>query len=205
MSDYQVLSAVSERLRRLIWDEISADPDDHGLRAFVDSPNTISLANPKETAENSANRLSLWLYHVSENEHQKNQPPARGNGNGPTPYTPLALNLFYLVTPFGPSKETATLHLLLGKVMQILYDNAIVPLGRPTDANFEELHVVLCRLSLEELGQVWEALREPYRLSVCYQVSVAHIESNRVRGAGRVLEEHGGYRDKRHGDTGERG
>jgi hypothetical protein len=51
---------------------------------------------------------------------------------------------------------------------------------------------VLCRLTLEELTRIWEALREPYRLSVAYQVRVTHIDSERTLGSGRVQE---GQRD----------
>jgi hypothetical protein len=201
MSDYKVVRAVSNRLRDLVWDAIEKDQDPD-LRNFVQVRAAISLANPKETRESDANRLSLWLYHVTENEFEKNQPPPRSNGHDPISYSPLALNLFYLITPFGPADNTETLHLLLGRVMQILHDNAIVPLFNPLDEIYEELHIVLCRLSLEELGQIWEALREPYRLSVCYQVSVAHIDSQRARGAGRVTEATGGYREKARSDMG---
>ena len=39
----------------------------------------------------------------------------------------------------------------------------------------EELRIIFCRLTLEELTRIWDALREPYRLSVCYQVRVSRI------------------------------
>src|SRR3712207_8206086 len=53
---------------------------------------------------------------------------------------------------------------LLGKTMQVLYDNASMLLRDPADQIAEELRVVLAPLTLEELTRVWEALQEPYRL-----------------------------------------
>jgi hypothetical protein len=98
-------------------------------------------------------------------------------------------------SPFGPSGEAD--HLLLGKTMQVLYDNAILPLRVPADAIAEELHIALCRLTLEELTRVWEALREPYRLSVCYRVHVARIDSGRTSSQTPVIERTAGFGEKR--------
>ena len=77
--------------------------------------------NPTATAQDSARRLSLWLYHVCEDEHVKNAPAVRS----PTAtfrMTPLALDLYYLLTPFATSGEAD--HLLLGKAMQTFHDTA---------------------------------------------------------------------------------
>jgi Pvc16 N-terminal domain len=181
VSDYLVLSAVSRALREILWQEFEPDPV---IAAIVPSQSAIVFANPTETARDSANRLSLWLYEVSENEFVKNQPLQR-EGNAMR-FPPLPLDLSYLVTPFGPSGEAD--HLLLGKTMQVLYDNAITLLRDPVANVFEELRLVLARLTLEELTRVWEALREPYRLSVSYQVRIGRIESLRTSPTARVLD-----------------
>jgi hypothetical protein len=47
---------------------------------------------------------------------------------------------------------------------------------------------VLARLTLEELTRVWEALREPYRLSVGYIVRVTRVESLRAVRNARVID-----------------
>jgi hypothetical protein len=187
MSSYTVLAAVSAALRSILWERYDADPV---VRSIVGSEDAIVFTNPTQTAQDSANRLSLWLYHVTENAFVKNQPPQRVNGHG-VEETPLALNLFYLLTPFAGSGPSD--HLLLGLTLQTLYDNAIVLLERPTEEEFVELRIVLCRLSLEELTRIWEALREPYRLSVCYEVQVALIDSRRRSNAARVLQLEGQY------------
>jgi hypothetical protein len=188
MSSYIVISSVSEALRQILWEAIDADP---AVRPVVGSESAIVFKNPTETARDSSNRLSLWLYQVTENEYLKNQPMQRGNGNNQLHYPPLALNLYYLLTPFAASGEAD--HLLLGKNMQTMHDNAIVILHDPTSEVFEELHIAFCRLTLEELTRIWEALQEPYRLSVCYMVRVTRIDSLRTSNGVRVIDRIGRF------------
>jgi hypothetical protein len=183
MSSYHVIWTVSRSLQQMLWSEFNADPV---LRAIVGSAAAIVLTNPTDVQRDPANRLSLWLYQITENEHVKNQPPARATRDNLTQVPPLALNLFYLVTPFaGPAEAD---QLVLGKIMQVMYDNAIVLVRNVPDADFEELRIVLCRLTLEELTRIWEALGEPYRLSVCYEVRVMHVESSRFISQARVID-----------------
>lgn len=199
MSDYLVLDAVSKALRQILWDAINADAT---VRPIVGSEAAIVFSNPTETARDSSNRLSLWLYQITENEHMKNQPMLKAPVQpGPPPpgqaprqalqYPPMALNLYFLATPFAQSDEAD--HLLLGKTMQVLYDNAIVFLQDTASNIFEELRVIFCRLSLEELTRIWESLREPYRLSVCYLIRVTRIDSHRTPETGLVLERTAGF------------
>lgn len=198
MSSYMVLAAVSDALRELVWEAIEQDPT---LHAHVGTRQAIVFRNPKKTAEDSANRLSFWLYRVAEDEFMKNQPPARsgiaragGEDTGArqsSRFPPLALNLFYLITPFSPTAEFE--YLLLGKTMQVMYDNAIVVLRDEPNEIFEELRIILCRLALDEVSRVWEALQEPYRLSVCYQVRVTSIDSTRTLDRTRVIERTANY------------
>jgi hypothetical protein len=119
----------------------------------------------------------------------KNQPMVPSNGQDRLQFPSLHLNFFYLVTPFAPTGEGD--HMLLGKTMQVLYDNATVFL-RGNDI-VEELRIILCRLTLEELTRIWDALREPYRLSVCYQIRVTSIDSQRIPGHARVIERLAGF------------
>jgi len=192
MSSYKVISEVSKVLRQILWAEFSADPV---VSDIIRAPQEIVFKNPTETAADTANRLSVWLHQVTENEFVKNQPMVRANGPESARFPPLALNLYYLVTPFAPSHNPESEQLLLGKTMQVLYDNAIVVLldQTPGEEVAEELRIILARLSLEELTRIWEALQAPYRLSVCYQVRVTSIESDRVPGGARIVERIAGY------------
>lgn len=189
-----MLDAVSKALRQILWDKFNADGV---VRPIVGSEAAIVFSNPTETARDSGNRLSLWLYQITENEHVKNQPMLRSQAAAGVPlrettqYPPMALNLYYLVTPFAQSGESD--HLLLGKTMQVLYDNATVFLEDAGSNIFEELRVIFCRLSLEELTRIWESLREPYRLSVCYLIRVTRIDSRRTPSSALVLDRTAGF------------
>lgn len=193
MSSYQVIAKVSATLKDILW---AAFSDEGEILNIVgnDKEQAIVFKNPTETAKKAAHKLSLWLYQITENEFVKNQPMLRAaNGDQSAhkkaQFPPLALNLFYLVTPFASREgdDGRADHHLLGKTMEVLYDNATILVQDETEEIAEELRVIFCRLTLEELTRVWEALREPYRLSVCYQIRVTRIDSQRQPERARVL------------------
>lgn len=163
------------------------------MRNFFQNPESIAFSNPKEIHGKDSLKLSLWLYQVTENEFLKNQPPARPGNGSPVQEvkTPLALNLYYLMTPNTPNAEKELE--ILGFVMRVLYDNATIYVNNPQDGVFEELRLILCRLNLEELTRIWEALQEPYRLSVCYKVTVVRVDSSVVSQKARVVEANNEY------------
>lgn len=172
MSDYTVISAVSDTLKQTLTANITASgiPGLSGVH--------IHLLSPKEMQDaGHTSGISLWLYKVTRMAEMLNEPPERVGPNL-VARTPLPVLLFYLITPFSPHPDTR--HVLLGRVLQVLYDHAIL---RGSDlqgvlANTtEQLRVNLEALSLEELSLVWEALNEPYQLSVTYLVQVAKIDS----------------------------
>lgn len=191
MSSYMVIRSVSEALRQILWNAISVDPV---TLPIVGAEQAIVLSNPTQTALDSSNRLSLWLYQVVEDEFVKNQPMIRGpepdpndiRGRHRDEFPPMALDLMYLLTPFAPSGESD--HLLLGKSIQTLYDNACTFMTDAAAGVAEELRIVFHRHTLEELTRIWDALKEPYRLSVCYQVKVTRVDSSRRPANARVVE-----------------
>jgi hypothetical protein len=197
VSNYSVIYQVSKKLKQVLWDAFQQEPEIRGIVGTSDA--AIVFLHPTAAARNASNRLSLWLYQVTENEYVKNQPLQPANGNK-AQLPPLALNLFYLITPFGAAADTdpgageSDLR-LLGKTMQVLYDNAIIYLHDAQDHVAEELRVILSQLTLEEQTRVWEALQEPYRLSVSYQVRVIHVDSQRTVNLARVAERSVGFTD----------
>jgi hypothetical protein len=174
MSDYSVISELGSALVSLLYAELNADPQLSGL---IDSEDRISLESPADLENNNSVRLSAYLYRILENPYTKNRFPIEGTG-GKQRKPPLGLDLYYLVTPLvGTPREQ---QIVLGKTMQILYDRAILEasdLGGGPGASGEEIHLVLNPVSLEELTRVWQALEIPYRLSVCYVVRVAIVDS----------------------------
>lgn len=186
MSGYQVISQAGEEIRKIFFDALkAADPD-----LVTELGDTVSLAPPAKQNERT---LSLWLYLVTENEHSRNRPDIVDKDGVIRP-PPLALTLYYLATPGlttnndGPAADTAISKSanVLGVVLQTLHTRPVVALSRDAnktaphiEAASEELHLSLCRLSIEELARIWEALDHPYRLSICFKVNIVRIESLR--------------------------
>lgn len=173
MSSYKVLSRVNHRLRAILWSAFEADPE---IRAIITSPDAITFSPPDEASRNEANRLSLWLYQVTETGFRSTLPVDRGQASPLPP--PLTLELRYMVTPVM-SAETGgdANNLLLGKVMQVLHAMSVLLLEEEEFDTVEKIQLVLEPLSLEELSRLWEALRTPYRLSLCYRLKVVRIDS----------------------------
>lgn len=190
-----IIGEVSEFLRKTLYLGIKDDPVTAQL---VGSEQEISLTNPGQTATGTR-KLSLWLYQVMPNEHLRNPSfvrrtnPANANDDDAQFYPPLHLNLLYLLTPSiqadsGASDPIADQR-LLGRAMQVFNDQSILRMdSKQSPGRAEELHLSLASRTIEELAEVWEAMQQPYRLSVCYEVRAVRIESERRLQAGRLGE-----------------
>jgi hypothetical protein len=178
LSDYTVIAETGRALVRVLWEEIQGDPQ---VNPLIDNENRISLESPFDLKDDNAIRLSIYLYRVVEDPYLKNQPPIQEAGRRQR-RAPLTLDLCYLVTPLVGSPEEQ--QIVLGKVMQVFHDRAVLEGTDLTPAMAEageELRVVLNPVSLEETTRVWQALEMSYRLSVCYVVRVAIVDSTRSR------------------------
>jgi hypothetical protein len=194
MSHYPVIHAVDETLRSLIVDNL----DTTSTQILQPDPaKNISFKPPHRLmVDNTPTRnfLSLFLYRVIENGEVKNRSLEQKNGNR-LQYPPLALNLFYLVTPLIQDNESdddeasKNAHKLLGKVMQVFYDHAIVKGGELQGIlkdGTEELRIILNPISMEDITKLWSSFMRPYYLSISYEVKVLYIDSEREMGAEQV-------------------
>lgn len=177
------VSLVTKAIKRVIELEI-------GL-STVWSPRpapTISVLPPDKLESGS---LGIYLYHVSEDPALKNQPPA-STSSDPTPvrYTPMALNLFYLVTTDAKA-DTETLmldaQLLLGLAIKTLHDYPMISDDTEIDSTkiFEDVGLdktdTRLRITMQPVAQndavnYWTAGQSPLRLSAYYNVSVVLLE-----------------------------
>jgi hypothetical protein len=190
MSDYTVIAQLGDSLVSVLFSEMNADPQISGL---IDSEDRVSLESPADLESNNSVRLSMYLYRILENPFLKNRFPVEGPG-GQQRKPPLALDLYYLLTPMiGTPREQ---HIVLGKAMQILYDRAILSgsdLEGSLGTDGGDIRVVLNPVSLEELTRVWQALEFPYRLSVCYLARIVMVDSERQRFEQPVVEKRISY------------
>jgi len=190
MSDYTVLADAGQSLINVLWQEIQPDPQ---VNTLIDNQSRISLESPFDLRANNAVRLSIYLYRIVEDPNTKNQFPVSGNGNQ-LRKPPLTLDLFYLVTPMVGKPEEQ--QIVLGKVMQVFYDRAILEgadVAGSLAASAEQLRVILNPVTLEETTRVWQALEMSYRLSVCYTVRVAMVDSRRQQSVQPVVRKTAQY------------
>jgi hypothetical protein len=147
------------------------------------APDTIELTGPNATP-----RLNLFLHQVSQNPGWRNvqQPSVDAAGNR-TSSPPLALDLHYLLTAYGPAELQS--EVLLGYGMQLLHkipvldrtdieDRLPLPLRSSLlGRQVETIKVTPEPMSSEELSRLWSALQARYRPTAAYHVSVVLIES----------------------------
>ena len=187
MSEYSVISATDETLQALLWAGIEHDPV---LNGIIGTEQQVSSEPPFRILTNNEpdqESLSLYLYRVIENPDMKNRPLLPENVNR-LRYPPLSLSLFYLMTPVTNSAEND--HLVLGRAMQIMYDNAILKgsaLQGVLQNTTEELRIILNPISMDDINKIWSAFMRPYRLSLSYEVKVVFIDSERELGGERVV------------------
>lgn len=186
MSVSTVISDVTETLQELLRNE---QRPQNSFDVSLESPADETIVPAMRP------RINLFLFRVAENPFAKNR-QWQPVGSDILQYPPLALNLFYVVTPFAEDKLDE--HRVLGEAMRIFYDNSIVepPLLRGSlEHSNEELKIDLCQFSIEEQTRIWNALSKPYRLSVCYEIRIIMIDSRIEKPSRRVTEKVNQYTD----------
>ncbi len=141
------------------------------------APSLDSPADLRALGNNDTARINIYLYQVLENPHSKNQHWRTAN-NGDLQYPSLALNLYYLLTPYANDQQSA--HHVLGDAMRTLHDNALLrgpDLAESLRLTVDQIAIVLVPLQLEDLTRIWNALQSAYRLSVAYEVRVVLLQS----------------------------
>jgi len=181
VSAYTSIGDICETLKKLLeddpWTGISPKPD-------------ISLKSPMEIKSDGSNpnKVSLFLYQISENIFLKNEETQRMNG-GRLLSPPLFLELGFLVTPY--SNDPVQEKYILGKVMQILFDTPVMygsSLQGGLAGQDDEVRILLNPLSLDDLTKLWSAFQDvPFRLSVGYSLTPVKIESSRELSIQRVV------------------
>jgi len=193
MSNEFAVAAVTLTLRNILdnikdlkdtdeFDQIPADAQPTAEILVTNLP--LDQAHKLDKAKNQVN---LFLYHVEHNGAWRNMDISARVKPGETGLTPLALNLYYIITSYGENGSELIGHLLLGKAMSLLHDHALF--GRTEIKNafavsglhkqVERVRITPQPISLDEVSKLWTGFQTQYRLSAAYQVSVVLIESKR--------------------------
>jgi hypothetical protein len=171
MANYPVIGDVSETLRSVLA---------AGFLPLGPNPPTIEV-HDLQTAIATAPAITICLYDVVEDPSAKNRPRRRSAGPGGTfqiDKAPMALLLRYLITPWAGDRPTD--HQILGRVLQILYDGAIIhgsALKGSLAGTSEALKVTMAPIPLQERFWLWQAVQKAYRISVTYEVRVVNLDA----------------------------
>jgi len=143
-------------------------------------PPVAELNDLSETVPTNPAKLTVFLYEIAEDPTSRNRPPVRSLPPDPpaTRKPPMALLLRYLITPWAG--DPLTQYRMLGRALQVLYDDAILDGDRLTGslaASTDALHVTLTSLTLDQKSWVWYAIQKPYRLSLNYEVRVVNLDA----------------------------
>ena len=174
MASSDVLASVSATLVARLTAALSdlADPGDPAPIADLDDLTTRPAEDPP--------RVTLFLYDIVEDATVRNRAKSTTlvGGQLQERKQPLGLCLHYMITAWAGDR--ATEQQLLGRVLQVLYDDAVIDgpeLQGVLSGTDNELRVSLSPMRLDDRARVWWAISQPYRLSVNYEVRVVDIDA----------------------------
>lgn len=188
MPDSDAISAVSETLQAVLRNAVST---------LDNPPPTAEISDLQGSISTNPARLAIFLFEIVEDPSARNRPRIRGAAGSDVTVTkpPMALMLRYLVTAWGGDRLTE--QRLLGRAMQVLYDDALISApelqGTSLKDTHEVLKVTLLPLTLEERTRVWYSVQRPYRLSLYYEIRVVNLDSERVTARRAVDTRHLDY------------
>lgn len=188
MSSFTIIRDIGKTLENLIETQWGEEPETKDI-----SCPSISFDSPYELMKsgNQFQKLSIFLYQINENIQPRNIDSYVDYGSGSVgrPYPPLSLELLYLITPIStisPAHDAINEKMILGRVMQILYDNPVLPNEKfgwekcegSLKHSDSQIRILFRPLSIDDLTKIWTSFHDsPYRLSVAYLVTPIFIDS----------------------------
>jgi Pvc16 N-terminal domain len=170
MATSDVLASVSETLQARLT---------AGLSSLGPPTPVAVLHDLSSTPPTDPPRVTLFLYDIVEEPTVRNRAKTTevvGNELR-VRKQPLGLCLHYMMTAWGGDRSTE--QRMLGRVLQMLYDDAILDgpeLAGVLSGTESELRVSLSTMRIDDRARVWWAINQPYRLSVNYEVRVVDID-----------------------------
>jgi hypothetical protein len=193
MSNAMAIAATTATLRNLLHAQVpNVDTDLNGISV---------MTQPLDQAgkDEATSKINLFLYQTVVNAAWRNMDMPRQVRPGESGSPPLALNLHYLITAYGPddADKGSMSHRLLGAAMSVLHDYTVLERQEIRTAlkdndladQFERLRITPLALGVEEMSKLWMIFQTQYRISAAYEVTVILIDSrNPVKAALPVLK-----------------
>lgn len=176
MAADNIIRSVTEAILTILRKDVTILPSDK-----------IVAQTPDASQGVTQQMIFVYLFQVLESASLRNTGPrsvlAPGGQGVTLQRDPLALDLHYLLIPLSGPDNYADTHNLLGAAMRSLNDHSIfcpgalgVPNMTAEDAKLE-FRLTLNPLPPSELIRLWEAVQQPYRLSVAYVARTVQIDS----------------------------
>lgn len=194
MSSALAVAGVTAVLRGLLESWLEAHDANAALNGASASVTAVAPDMVPLTGANAGPRLNLFLHQVTLNPGYRNAGlPSRDPRGNRTGGPPLALDLHYLLTAYGPEELQA--EVLLGYGMQLLHELPVLDrrtiedrlpaalAGSRVARQVEQIKVTPETMNTEELSRLWSALQSKYRTTASYQASVVLIEADGDRRA----------------------
>jgi Pvc16 N-terminal domain len=177
MSDFRAISGVTKSLAAFLKARTGVDVNDEKA--------------PSDAISDSTSLIHLYLYRVEYNPFFANS-DSLVVSNTVLASPPIGLNLFYLVTPYGPSQ--LDIQVTLGEIIRVFNDQPSIPPANfdPSLTNVvEELKIIPHILTLDQMTELARVFgQRHYRLSMTYEVCVVLIDSTVTSKVTRVDERH---------------
>lgn len=168
---YTAIADVSQMLVDIIKDSLVPE--------LIDKPDMIGLCSPAKTADFS---LGIYLYNI-DNSDGIRMSGIQNMGLNRQKYPPVALDLYYMITPYlkGDPKFLAKEELtLLGKIVQTINDNPTM-----LASGGEEVILEFINPNIEDKQKIWN-FQTPYITSVFAAARAVMVESLREKEITRV-------------------
>ncbi len=200
MSDFLAVAGVTAVLRWMLRDALTGS----GLDTVFGVTPTVSALPPDRIVVGATEspQLNLFMYHVGLNGGWRNvELPERDGGGRRLTTPPLALDLHYLLSAYGPNEMDG--EILLGWAMQLMHEQPVLSrdlvqaaltgtrtqpgatsemqaVGLSTLADQAELVKLSPQsLSTEEVYRLWPAFNAHYRATAAYLATVVLIQRPR--------------------------
>lgn len=175
MGKYTVFADVGKAIVDMLRDQMAPEP--------ISKSEYIGLCDPKERGSFV---LGIHPYNIKEiTEIRMDNPIVLPDGNLVDP--PTNYELYYMISIVSKSEVAAKSldeHRILGRLLQIMSDNKVVPKKYLSDSmktQDEDIRIQMIPMDLEEKVKIWTMFNEPYKLSTFYMISPVVVDSNVVR------------------------
>lgn len=189
MATSRIVRHVTQALIGILQNDLTGGPT-----PLLD-PNNIKAAPPEKIEDIQFSTLLVFLYQVVESPFLKNTGPKVTSVPPVVQSDALAIDLYYLLIPGAPLTSYIDTYEILGAAMRSFHDHGIFTLGDwvpTTDLDASEtalqFRIDFNRLDTGDLIRIWEAVHNPYRLSVSYVVRTVQIDSQLIESKQLVIE-----------------